>query len=84
LTSSPRTSTRPSASLSTTRTRSRGTAADSGQKVGYRKLAQTAIWEITPVKSFQLYRECTGAARLCSKVKLIAGAFPIRRLVMSR
>jgi len=39
---------------------------------------------IAPVKSFRLYRECTGAVRLGSKMRLIAGAFPIRRLVLSR
>jgi hypothetical protein len=40
--------------------------------------------ERSPVKSFRLYRECAGAVRLGSKMRLIAGAFPIRRLVLSR
>jgi hypothetical protein len=34
------------------------------------------------VMSFRLYRECAGAVRLGSKMRLIAGAFPIRRLVL--
>jgi hypothetical protein len=39
---------------------------------------------ITHEKSFRLYRECAGAVRLGSKMMLIAEAFPIRRLVLSR
>jgi hypothetical protein len=36
------------------------------------------------VMSFRLYRECDGARELGSKINPIAGAFPIRRLVLSR
>jgi hypothetical protein len=34
--------------------------------------------------SLGLYRECAGAKNLMSRRRLIAGAFPIRRLVGSR
>ena len=34
--------------------------------------------------SFRLYRECGGARELGSEINPIAGAFPIRRLVLSR
>jgi len=36
------------------------------------------------VMSFRLYRECGGARELGSEINPIAGAFPIRRLVLSR
>jgi hypothetical protein len=35
-------------------------------------------------KFFRLYQECAGAVRLESRIGLIAGASPIRRLELSR
>jgi len=35
-------------------------------------------------KSLRLYRECAGAVRLENEMRLIAGAFPIQRLELSR
>ena len=35
-------------------------------------------------KSFPLYRECAGAVAAREQSKVIAGAFPIRRLELSR
>lgn len=35
-------------------------------------------------KSFGLYRECAGDVRVESKSRLIAGAFPIQPLALSR
>ena len=53
------------------------------QKINREACPQTAFWEISPVKSFRLYRECDGARELGSEINPIAGAFPIRRLVLS-
>jgi hypothetical protein len=45
---------------------------DYAARLGAGTWLQTAFWAITPVKSFRLYRECTGTVKSPSLPEIVA------------